>query len=315
MGMFGLFGDKDETELTDEERQEQEVQKRGWFDSLEEGIADKIEEYEQERVGIQKNHQFHYPLELKSGDTSKAPFIRFKLKNKDNTKNISMYLYQPPGFSVADGVNYTAFNVGTIRGGIGLATQIASGDGMSSADMAALAMMSKDKIFSPNATIDKITGGTALKLGVASNPYTRTAYDSTNVRNFQFDFKMIAENKDESQMILSIERTFRKFLYPKRAGSVALIYPPLFEVSFYAEGKLNKYMPTIKASYLTNVETTYNETSVAMHKTTGAPLEVNLSLQFQEERVLVRQDLYKNDASVLEQKEFHTPAAESFVKT
>ena len=45
-----------------------------------------------------------------------------------------------------------------------------------------------------------------------------------------------------------------------------------------------------------------------MHKDTGAPLEVNLTIGFQEERVLVRQDLYENDSVINERLSgYYTP--------
>ena len=113
---------------------------------------------------------------------------------------------------------------------------------------------------------------------------------------------MVASNKKESEQIKAIERTFRKFLYPKRVGSIALAYPPLFNISFYSKGRLNTYMPTIHPSYLTSLETTFNETATAMHEGTGAPIEVNIALTFQEERVLIRQDLYSNDDTIDENK-------------
>ena len=39
-----------------------------------------------------------------------------------------------------------------------------------------------------------------------------------------------------------------------------------------------------------------------MHEGTGAPIEVNIALTFQEERVLIRQDLYSNDDTIDENK-------------
>jgi hypothetical protein len=61
-------------------------------------------------------------------------------------------------------------------------------------------------------------------------------------------------------------------------------------------------MPKIKPCYITSLESTFNEGSTAMHKDSGAPLEVNLTIGFQEERVLVRQDLYDTDDSIDERE-------------
>ena len=52
-----------------------------------------------------------------------------------------------------------------------------------------------------------------------------------------------------------------------------------------------------------------------MHEDSGAPVEVDLALTFQEERVLVRQDLYKNDDTIDERKEgyYNPPAGQGSV--
>ena len=282
-------------------------------------VSEELDKYTQERVDI-SDDQFHmYPLDL-NGTAAETglPFIRFCIKPSEGTKKISIFLYQPPGFSVADGANYANFDVGSIKGGLNLLNSAMSGKGpnITNADIGAFAMMGKDKLMGGSSTIDKITSSGAIAMGVATNPYTRTAYESTNVRTFNFSFKLIAENKKESDMAMNIERTFRKFLYPKRAGSVALVYPPLVDIEFYSEGKINPYMPRIKPCYITSLESTFNEGSTAFHKDTGAPLEVNLTLGFQEERVLVRQDLYETDGKLEERASgYYTPEMSEHIST
>ena len=268
-------------------------------------VSEEMDKYSQERVDLSRLHHYSYPIDLNgSAQETGLPFIRFGIKPVTATERVAIYLYQPPGFSVSDGANYANFDVGSIRGGLNLLKSAASGQGpnITNADVGAFAMMGKDKLLGGSSTIDKITSAGAINLGIATNPYTRTAYESTNVRTFSFSFKLIAENERESDMAKRIERTFRKFLYPKRAGSVALVYPPLIDIQFYSNGGINPYMPKIKPCYITSLESTFNEGSTAMHKDSGAPLEVNLTIGFQEERVLVRQDLYETDDSIDERE-------------
>ena len=268
-------------------------------------VSEEMDKYSQERVDLSRLHHYSYPIDLNgSAQETGLPFIRFGIKPVTAAERVAIYLYQPPGFSVSDGANYANFDVGSIRGGLNLLKSAASGQGpnITNADVGAFAMMGKDKLLGGSSTIDKITSAGAINLGIATNPYTRTAYESTNVRTFSFSFKLIAENERESDMAKRIERTFRKFLYPKRAGSVALVYPPLIDIQFYSNGGINQYMPKIKPCYITSLESTFNEGSTAMHKDSGAPLEVNLTIGFQEERVLVRQDLYDTDDSIDERE-------------
>jgi len=265
-------------------------------------IENAAKDAQQERVGITATKKYFFPMDLEQGADQGLPFIRFGIEQNKGNAKVAVYLYQPPGLSVSDGVNYTGFDMGTLRGGLDVAKALVTGQPTNAnmADVFAAGLIGKDKFVTGGGTIDKITSNAALTAGVATNPYTRTAYESTAIRGFTFNFKMVASNEKESKQIKAIERTFRKFLYPKRAGSIALVYPPLFNISFYSKGRINSYMPTIHPSYLTSLETTFNETATAMHEGTGAPVEVNIALTFQEERVLIRQDLYGTDDAIEE---------------
>ena len=92
-------------------------------------------------------------------------------------------------------------------------------------------------------------------------------------------------------------------------GSIAVVYPPLFHIDFYVEGGISEYLPKIKPCYLTTLDTTFNSTSSTFHQDTGAPTEVDISLTFQEERTLVRQDLYTTDADITEADGYYQEAS------
>ena len=266
----------------------------------------KRKEEMQQRVDLDGEQTYIFPSDLKDGADAGYPFVMFTVVDTRGTGKVDICLYQPPGFSVADGASYTNYDMGTLKGGVQLANAVRKGEGVTDADLFSLALIGKDKLLN-SSTIDKITSAGSVAAGVATNPYTRTAYETTNIRTFSFSFKLVAQNAEESETAKKIERTFRKFLYPKRAGSIALVYPPLFQIRFFSEGeeRTNNYMPNIKPCYLTGLETTFNSTTVAMHKGTGAPVEVDISLAFQEERVLVRQDLYENDSTTEESEGYY----------
>jgi len=273
-----------------------------------------IDKFIQPRTELTQNQFYYYPMEL-NGTAAETglPFMRFGFGGTNGTNNVAIFLYQPPGVTVNDNAQYTAMNVGTIRGGLNLLKNIRDEKKVTRGDQVALGLMSKEKLLSPGSSVDKITSGAAMKAGIASNPYTRTAFEGIDVRGYTFAFRLVAESAKEQNQIRAIERTFRKFLYPRRAGAVALVYPPLCDITFYSEGKRNEYMPNIKPSYLTSLEAVYNETATAMHKGTGAPLELNLTMSFQEERVLTRDDLYRgqdgkaDDNTIFESDGFAPP--------
>ena len=83
-------------------------------------------------------------------------------------------------------------------------------------------------------------------------------------------------------------------MYPEKSGAVSLRYPAKFTIDFYNGEKKNKYMPKIMDTYLVNCTTTYNSTTNAFHED-GQPVEVDMSLTFQETRPLTRHDLYREE--------------------
>ena len=236
-----------------------------------------------------------YPLDLVEKDGQEL--IRFRIVDRKTLEDQrSIYLYSPPGLSIADAAGYTQADLGLIGGAIDAAGDMATG---------------KKEANQSNLISDIVsaaTTGAAGKLGsvgqagmisggIASNPYTNVQFTGTNLRSFAFQFKLVAESPDESDTIKDIENTFRKFLYPKKANSSEFLleYPPLFKIEFMkllgGDASPNKYMPFIQYCYLLNMTATFNGATNLFHKT-GAPVELDLALTFQESKALKREDLY-----------------------
>jgi len=251
-----------------------------------------------------ESQTMYFPKVLAGGDAQGYPFIQFKIVDRIEPESVSIFLYQPPGLSVNDGASYTNFDFGTL----GAAAEFSGGKtGFTENDKIAAALVGKEAVAAEigSELISKGTSIGALKAGIAINPYTRISFEGVNVRTHEFTFKLVAEDEDETEMAKAIERTFRKFLYPKRVGSIALQYPPMFHIKFFSNGQVNPYMPNIKPCYLTSLSSTFNESTNALFKKTGAPLEVSISLSFQEERTMVRQDLYEDDNTIEERDGFY----------
>ena len=239
-----------------------------------------------------------FPENLEAHEGQHMMVFRIK-EAADSTTAQEIFLYQPIGISVTDGANYSNFDLGSLTGALDAVKS--KGQNVTAQDFLAGALIAKNKL--SGGTSLNLRNKAALSAGVATNPYTRQSFENVNIRTYNFSFKLVAESAEESEVAKKIERTFRKFLYPKRVGSIALAYPPLFEISFYKGEVINQYMPNIKPCYLTSLESTFNETANTFHHQ-GQPLEVNLSLSFQEERAMVRQDLYPDDADYNEKVGF-----------
>jgi hypothetical protein len=262
-------------------------------------MADAETKTENKGKGEKKTRQsFIFPSKLRTEVDNGHPCIQFNIQQPANaTQVVDIFLYQPVGIAVSDGASYTDLEMGLLGAGL----SVADGVSLTGADAIAAGLLGRDAVSGAvGIDLGKTGAVGALKKGIAANPYTRVAFEGTSVRTFEFNFKLIPESAEETERAKQIERTFRKFLYPEAAGSIALAYPPLFNIKFYVKGDINPYMPTIKPAYLTSLTTTFNETANAVFRGTGAPIEISLALSFKEERQLVRQDLYETNTDVNE---------------
>ena len=241
-----------------------------------------------------------YPSDL--GQGAGKTYVRFATVDRLDVDKVmrSIYLYAPPGLAVSDGVGYHALDMGSIGGLIENFQEASAGadknfwDGMKGimnvADAKALGKLSLG-------ALGKGIGQRVLmKEGIARNPFSVQQFSGVTARSFGFSFKLVAQNETEAGTLKNIENTFRKFLYPSvGASDMQLKYPPYWKIEFYNGDQRNKHLPFINLSYLQSMSATYNQSSNAFHKD-GRPLEVDISLTFQESKNMTREDLYDQDS-------------------
>ena len=254
-------------------------------------------------------NSLRFPLNVED-----RPLVRFLIRTRvaktgkmDMGSSKSINLFLPMDFQIADGASYDSINLGAIK---------AFEENRQSEEQARENVKGKDResIAIAAAVLNQMTGGTlegATQIGlvsnnVAVNNMSTATFNDMQIRNFNFNFQLMPTTEKESDIIRKIENTFRKFMYPRKIGTgFALEYPPLFRISFHTpDGKINKFLPTIKDSYLTSLNTNYNQQGGNMYFKDGAPTDTSISLGFQEQRQLVRQDLYidDNDLDNVEQR-------------
>ena len=264
--------------------------------------------------------------------------IRFSIRDRDDLNDVpsAIYLYTPTGFSLMDSGSYTPKSFGVMGGAALTAANVTGqtlgergvvGGLMEAINTAGDAMLSGEgDVLGTAGVIATSQGWTGnagsaalMKEGVALNPHQNILFDGTAMRSFNFNFKLIAKNAEDSELIRSIENTFRKYLYPEKgANQFVLKYPPYFQIQFLTstmeindtrekpkdeEGNEtgeeskepvfveNPYMPFLHLCYLKSLSATYNASTNAFHKG-GAPTELDLNLSFDEAIQINRNTLY-----------------------
>ncbi len=149
--------------------------------------------------------------------------------------------------------------------------------------------------------IDKVS---MLSSGVANaltlqnraiiNPNMRALFRGVGLREFTFQFKMIARSQRESEEVRQIVKHFREQMYPDvykiGTADIGFKFPNMFKLNFYYNGVHNRNIPRIHYCYLRTVSTTVNPTGGAMRRD-GSPNEIDLTLSFVEYKTLSKDDI------------------------
>ena len=245
-----------------------------------------------------------YPLELRS--QSQRPCIEFTAydTSSGDVQLKTIWFPCPAGIEISDQATYNTIDLGALGGALNQAIEAgksAAGGakGKFKAGSNALLGQVKDARAGEIAAIaamalpgygDKLQ----FKAKTILNPNTNTTFSGNSVRSFTFAFKMIARSESEAKEIQKIHQTFRKYTYADSNGNqqnLTLRYPPVWRIRFLdGQKNENKYIPKIYSCYLQGVQSSFNSTAPVFH-TDGSPLEVDVSISFQETRALTRFDI------------------------
>lgn len=146
------------------------------------------------------------------------------------------------------------------------------------------------------------TGAAALKVGagVALNPHKILLFTGVDFRKHQFSWRLSPRNQRESDQIQNILKILTYYAHPNFvAGGLYLKYPEFFDIQFYRNGYLYKFLPAV----IDSISIDYQPTGYAAYKrgdgnqNEPAPAEVQLSIQFQETEIITKESLVSSLAT------------------
>lgn len=278
--------------------------------------AEALKQASEERSESGENPPDEKSNKDKLQEYAKSEFNNF-IAPKQTVMGKSVTMYLPLGLTFNDNVAYNNVQLGqlgaTLETGLGLAASMAQGVGSfienfkgptapAGGDLAKLAAIRLGKelpmVGAEASLAARVTGGVTL------NPNERAVFDQPNIREFAFNFKMIARSKAEQRQVNEIIRHLRTELYPeeilapigedKKARNISLGYkfPNKFKIEFHYDGKQIPGLAKIMPCFLQGVDTVYNAGQMAFHED-GNFMEVDMTLRFRETRALTKERVIK----------------------
>lgn len=219
----------------------------------------------------------------------------------------TLYLHQ--GIIIADNMDYENLNLGIFGGNV----EAGLNAGKSALSVGVNGMIDEAKSFAEGITAgvgtqaarialaraaargsDAFRGAVGSATRTAINPHSRTLFRAVNLREFTFNYKLIADSQREAEEIKAIIKWFRTNMYPyeEDTGGLTLAYryPDRFKITMYYEVDSKQYATKILPAYLRNFQAAYNTTSMGIHKD-GSPVEVDITMNFSESRALTRREI------------------------
>tara|TARA_Y100000287_G_C14207559_1_gene348981 strand:+ start:216 stop:1196 length:981 start_codon:yes stop_codon:yes gene_type:complete len=202
-------------------------------------------------------------------------------------------LYMPQTITFSDGLTYDNAELTGITSALLASANEAKNEGLLAG---AGTLMSAGKAIMQDKLASATSAGQAVKAatGVAINPRASMLFKAPTFRQLALNFKLIPSNRGESQVIEDIVNYIRIHAYPELiAGGASFMFPNVFQISFISfNGPRPKIIP-FNDAYCTGITVNYNATSPAL-MTDGSPSEVDLTVNFQETKVLDRIGIMKS---------------------
>jgi hypothetical protein len=133
--------------------------------------------------------------------------------------------------------------------------------------------------------LSDLVGATAR---VKTNPFTETLFQSVDFRSFDFKYRFLPNDMNETRNVQNIVKKFKEHMHPTLSdNSLFYIYPSEFEIVYYFKGQENSYVHRISKCALTDMTVNYGTDMYSTFED-GAPTEINLSLSFRELELLDR---------------------------
>jgi hypothetical protein len=222
----------------------------------------------------------------------------------------STTFYIPTGYSVSDSIRYQSAQGGTVGYlidrfadgsitdiGVGDVTEVASQnvDALAAGAAAGLGAVAggiggaaAGGFLTQAAITGEVQNRFRRAQGRTTNPREYMMFEAPDLRTFSFDFSMIPQSEKEANDVIRIVRFFRLASYPElSATGYTYLFPDLFKITIGNNDSIIR-IPEVAC---TGVDVTYNSNAMSYFTRGNIPVQIDISLSFQEMKAITRADI------------------------
>jgi hypothetical protein len=141
---------------------------------------------------------------------------------------------------------------------------------------------------------DKNSAAASFAAGTYLNKGPIVIFREVGLRMFEFTFLMTADSEKESNAIIEIVKTLRRYQHPSATTNTAglvLNYPAEFALKYMWMGQLNSKLPKFKKCVCSGLDVDYVGGGTYSSHRDGSSTVTKLSIRFTEVEALNRQDI------------------------
>ena len=216
----------------------------------------------------------------------------------DTTEGVlaTIYLYAPSSIQFSDGFAYDNQEMGILASAVFDAVDNATAAGRDINNLEMAGNFASGFFAASASAVGKRAGiaqQVRLRTGVARNPRTEMQFKTPNMRQLSLTWKLMPTNAQESETVFAMINKMRQHAYPSTGNSgrqFAFAFPDIFQIDFVTRGGGKAQMIQFAKAYCTGINTTYGSSGPAFFKG-GRPVEIDLTMTFQEAEIQTRESI------------------------
>ena len=124
----------------------------------------------------------------------------------------------------------------------------------------------------------------SAKTGLAPNPKKEMLFKTVDFRTFSFDYVFAPRDETEANNVMQIIKTLKFHMHPeyKDNNSFLYLYPSEFDVQYYTNDGINRYIHQHTSCVLTEFSVNYTPNGSFTTFANGMPTHISVTMTFQE---------------------------------